>query len=67
MLTEQDRASRAFVPAGKVVFEVFQDFTPLPARTFVNRCRPGSTSTLLGTQVHKVLPGLGIYMGLNPK
>lgn len=48
---------------GKVVFEVFQDVTPLPARTFVNRCRPGTTATLQGSQVHKVLSGLGIYFG----
>lgn len=45
------------------MFEVFQDVTPLPARTFVNRCRLGTTATLHGSQVHKVLSGLGIYFG----
>jgi len=53
--------------AGKVVFEVFQDFTPLPARAFINRCQQGSTSTVQGTVVHKVLPGMGIYLGRNPR
>jgi hypothetical protein len=37
--------------AGRVVFEVFQDVTPIPARTFVNRCRSGTTATLQGSQV----------------
>lgn len=40
--------------AGKVVFEVFQDVVPLPARTFVNRCRQGTTATLHGSQVPSV-------------
>lgn len=52
---------------GKVVFEVFQDMVPLPARAFVNRCRQGSTSTLQHTVVHRALPNLGLFLGNNSK
>mmetsp|Transcript_3575 Transcript_3575/g.10397 ORF Transcript_3575/g.10397 Transcript_3575/m.10397 type:complete len:305 (+) Transcript_3575:238-1152(+) len=48
---------------GRVVFEVFADVTPLPARAFVNRCRAGSSATVNGTTVHRVMPLLGIYFG----
>lgn len=40
---------------------------PLAARTFVNRCRPGSTGSFQGTAVHKALRGLAVYTGLSNK
>ena len=40
---------------------------PLAARTFVNRCRPGSTGSFEGTAVHKALRGLAVYAGLSRK
>ena len=47
--------------------EVFIDMVPLAARTFVNRCRPGSTGSFQGTAVHKALRGLAVYIGLSNK
>ena len=41
--------------AGRVVFEVFQDVTPMPVRTFVNRCRAGTSATLQGSQVGSIV------------
>ena len=40
---------------------------PLAARTFVNRCRPGSTGSFEGTAVHRALRGLAVYAGLSHK
>ena len=47
--------------------EVFIDMVPLAARTFVNRCRPGSTGSFEGTAVHRALRGLAVYAGLSRK
>ncbi len=52
---------------GRVVVEVFIDMVPLAARTFVNRCRPGSTGSFQGTSVHRALRGLAVYTGLSNK
>ena len=72
--SEEDAMSRSAVGklcftmcVGRVVVEVFIDMVPLAARTFVNRCRPGSTGSFQGTAVHKSLRGLAVYTGVSNK
>lgn len=54
-------------PLGRLIIELFDDIVPAAANHLRNRCMPGSSAGLAGTQFHKLLPHYAIYGGYSPR